>query len=206
MARNADINKLKAQSLAELVICEQRFVDAQQLIPAAEYMLLRWIAAMTAVEAHAAWERYAERRLIAALSHHPQHLIDENGIRGLKHMPVGLAGVLVRGGNRYFDFRSFGDLIGKGTRLLGKTHNPFQHTSAAERGYLDALSAIRNMIVHGSNAASVAYKKALRDVYGVKAAPSPGEFLNALDLRRKHSRRKRIHGLLAMVQNAILTS
>jgi hypothetical protein len=36
---------------------------------------------MTAVEIHAAWERYVEVRLVVALNHSPEHFLQENKSR-----------------------------------------------------------------------------------------------------------------------------
>jgi hypothetical protein len=160
---------------------------------------------MSAVEAHAVWERYAEQRLVVALAHHPSAFVAANGVRGLKRIPVGLASVLVRGGGKYFDFRSCSDLLNVGDRLVGRPQNPFRRLSPSQRDYLDALSAIRNLIVHQSEAALAAYKRALTAVYGMKARPAPDEFLTALDLRPTSPlhRQPRLHGLLAVLHTAI---
>jgi hypothetical protein len=94
------------------------------------------MAKMTAVEVYAIWERYAEMRLTVALAHHPEQLIKDNEIYGLKFIPLGLASVLVRGAGRYFDFRSCAELIDQGNRLVGKTKNPFQPVTKHQKDYL----------------------------------------------------------------------
>jgi hypothetical protein len=163
---------------------------------------------MTAVETHAIWERYAERRLIVGLALSPDHLIAENGIRGLRRMPIGLAEVVVRGGGRFFDFRSFDDLMGRATKLVGKSRNPFAPIAPDARDYLDTLAAIRNFIVHQSDASRVAYRAALRRTYSIASIPEPEEFLNAKDLRKGHrpTGSKRILGLIEIVRSAIASS
>ena len=98
---------------------------------------------MTAVEVHAVWERYAEQRLVAALNHSPAFFLNEHWIRGVTRIPSGLAAYAVRGGGRYFDFRSMSDLIDRSDRLLGRVANPFRAIHVNERDYLDALSSIR---------------------------------------------------------------
>src|SRR5213594_1462235 len=123
--RKPDLAILKGKTRGELISALQRFRGAEATLPQKEYLLLRWVAAMTAVELHAIWERYAERRLMAALAIHPAQLIADNGILGLKHVPIGLAEVIVRGGGRFIDFRSFEQLVGKATKLVGRSHNPF---------------------------------------------------------------------------------
>jgi hypothetical protein len=208
MPRRVDITALRTKTLQQIAQTEQRFAQSERIIPAPEYHFQRWVATMTAVEVHSIWERYAERRLVASLAHHPEHLVHENDIRGLARMPVGLANLLIRGGGRYFDFRSFDELLSKTIRIVGRTHNPFTPIATSVREYLDALAAIRNLVVHRSGAADVAYRRALRTTYGMTAIPSPEEFLNALDLRRAGGlgRRKRILGLIGQVRAAVQQS
>ena len=162
---------------------------------------------MTAVEVHGIWERYAEARLVAALNHRPAHFLDRYEVKGVSQIPVGLAQFIIRGGERYFNFRSIGELASKGDQLLGKDHNPFR-LSQRNRLYLNALSAIRNRIVHSSNASIKAYKEQLNLAYGTKSPSSPGEFLIVIDRRQSapivagHSR---LHGLIGVVRQEILT-
>lgn len=76
------------------------------------------------------------------------------------------------------------------------------------RQYLDALASIRNVVVHRSDAADVAYRRALKKTYSVVAAPEPEEFLSALDLRTTGSlgRKKRMVGLINQVRQAVQQS
>src|SRR6266511_3617181 len=132
--RKPDVGVLKTKTRSTLADALERFRGAEATLPAKEYLLLRWVAAITAIEVHAIWERYAERRLMVALAIHPGQLIADNGLLGLKHVP-------------------------------------------------DGLAAVRNDIVHRSDASSVSYRTTLRKVYGIKAAPDADEFLNAVDYR-----------------------
>jgi len=206
--RKPDVGVLKTKTRSTLADALERFRGAEATLPAKEYLLLRWVAAMTAVEVHAIWERYAERRLMVALAIHPGQLIADNGILGLKHVPIGLAEVIVRGGGRFIDLRSFEDLLGKATKLLGRTRNPFAAVPSRIREYVDGLAAVRNYIVHRSDASSVSYRTALRKVYGIKAAPDADEFLNAVDYRSTSIQKgqKRIIGLITAVAHAVTNS
>lgn len=204
MARPADLSGLRRRMLEQLTRASARYGSCREKLTA-DYLLVRWIASMTAVEAYVVWEQYAEARLIVALAHEPAEFIARHGIRGLRRIPVGLATVLARGGNRYFDFRSCADLIGKADKLVGKSHNPFRRLTQERQGYLDTLGAIRNSVVHKSETAVAAYKRQLAVVYGMRARPNPDEFLNALDLRANSPRRRepRLVGLIAVVESAI---
>jgi hypothetical protein len=170
-----------------------------------DYLMVRWIAQMTAVELHVVWERFAEDRLAAALNHNPSHFLEANQVLGIARVPNGLARFAVRGGERYFDFRSCSDLIERADRLVGTAGDPFRRIPAGDRKYLDVLSAIRNRVVHASDAAIAGYHRALRDVYGIRAAPEPNEFLNALDKRKGSPARmrSRLHGLALVLERTI---
>jgi len=161
MARSVNVPALKLRAQEDVSAALQRYADAAPLIDPAnpnQYNLLRWIAQMTAVEIHAIWERYVEDRLVAALNHNPNHFLLQNNIVGVTRMSRGFARFVVRGGNRFFDFRSLSDLLRKADLWLSKSRNPFRtltvpHHGYVDRDYIDALSTIRNVIVHGSDAA-----------------------------------------------------
>jgi hypothetical protein len=123
----------------------------------------------------------------------------------MKSIPIGLATALVRGGGKYFDFRSTSDLIDKGDRLVGRANNPFRNLSPDLRKYLDTLGAIRNYIVHQSDSALASYKGYLSSVYNVKSKPSPPEFLNAIDFRAgsPFRYRQRLRGIIKVVEKAV---
>ena len=159
---------------------------------------------MTAVEIYATWERYAETRLTIALSNHPEHFLREKNVRGVKRIPLGLATTLVTGRNKYFDFRSTDELIKHGRTMVGETKNPFDSLRPM-RGYLDALSTIRNYIVHQSEGALKAYKDKLSTVYGMTRYSFPTVFLNSIDRRSVSPARNkpRIIGLIKTVEKAI---
>lgn len=203
MPRRPDISRVKVNAKEDLDDTRTRYMTAHE--SNMDYLLVRWIASMTAVEVYAIWEWYAEERLTRALANSPRHFLEENDIRGLKSIPIGLATVLVRGGNRYFDFRSTGDLIDKANRLVGKSENPFRNLPTQVKRYLDTLGAIRNYVVHQSDSALVSYKKYLTEVYNIKSKPEPDEFLNAIDKRASSLTRfkPRLVGLMGTVKQAI---
>jgi hypothetical protein len=203
MPRPVDLSKVKSKAVNSLNLSIARYEGASKAnLP---YGSLRWIAAMTAVEVHAVWERYVEHRLVAALNHHPETFLAENGVKGIKLVSSGLAAYLVRGGAKYFDFRSTSELFDKGDHLVGKGNNPFRQLKKRERDYLDALAAIRNHVVHRSAASAVAYRRALERVYSSKSKPQVEEFLNAKDFRASSPARykSRLRGLVVIVKAAI---
>jgi hypothetical protein len=201
MTRIVNLPALKTTSANQVSEAMARYESAEEL----HYVMQRWVARMTAVELHAIWERYAERRLVTALNHAPEHFIVENNVKGVKRISAGLAFYLVRNGGRYFDFRSIGELLSKGDALLGKDGNPFRQLSQHDRHYIDALASIRNCVVHGSEAATAAYKRSLKTVYAIQSAPGPDEFLNAKDFRASSPMRyaSRLHGLAMVVSHGI---
>jgi hypothetical protein len=200
MPRTVDVVALKKASIAEINYAMNRY---SHFAAGLDYLFQRWIAQMTAVEIHAIWERYVETRLVAALNHAPQHFLKDQNIKGVSRISSGFAYYIVRGGGRFFDFRSTAELVRKANGWLGKAENPFRSLPAAE--YIDCLAAIRNYVVHRSTASVTAYKRHLESVYGISAAPAPEEFLHAKDNRAGSPARyeSRLHGIAAVVVNAI---
>lgn len=201
MPRKIDLRVLRKKSAQDVIKAIQRY-DAGSALG---YYWGRWIARMTAVEIHAVWERYVETRLVAALNHNPRHFLKEQEITGVARISPGFARYIIRSGNRFFDFRSTADLIGKANRWLGSTANPFNALSANDRKYIDCLAAVRNFVVHGSDASWAAYKQSLRSVYGIKSAPKPDEFLHAKDWWTPSPARykKRLHVLAEVIERVI---
>jgi hypothetical protein len=202
MPRRISLARIKKRATRELAEATARHKSTTESL---DYLLVRWIAQMTAVEFHAAWERYVEDRLVVALNHNPEHFLEENDIKGVRGVSSGLASYIVRGGGRYFDFRSMSDLLDKTDRWIGKEKNPFRSVPESDRLYLDALAAIRNRVVHQSAASNLTYKRSLKSVYGIKSAPLAEEFLHAKDYRKSSPARyeSRLGGLAAVVRRAI---
>jgi hypothetical protein len=204
MPRTIDLRRLKATTVAGIDKSKKRIDDATQA--KLHYFLLRWMCQMTAVEVHQAWERYVEMRLIAALNHDPRHFLAAQNIKGVSRVSYGLATYIIRGGNRYFDFRSMGELIDKAETWVAV--NMFRALPASDRNYIDALAAIRNCVVHRSDAAMRAYRRSLGQVYGIKSAPEPAEFLYAKDTRNTSPARYqiRLYGLMTVVRRSVLST
>jgi hypothetical protein len=186
----------KKNALARLFMCGLRLRDMRD-DPG-------WVAAMTAVELHSTWERYAERRLALALYKHPATFLASNNMNRMRKIPLGLASALVRGG-RYFDFRSTGDLIKRGTELVGEVSNPFRKLPTHTRKYLDALASMRNHIVHESDHARSQFNKRIAEIYGAKQNRHIHGFLSAVDNRADSpaNGKPRIVGLMKIVKDAI---
>ncbi|WP_316206203.1 MULTISPECIES: hypothetical protein [unclassified Bradyrhizobium] len=207
MPRKIDLTKLKQRAHKEIKSLLDRIQHAED--SKFDYLLIRWMSAMTAVELHGIWERYAENRIVAGLNHDSSHFICEEAISGVSHVTVGLASFIVRGGNKYFDFRSMADLISKADRWMGPSQkNPFRSLTVHDRNYIDALAAIRNCVVHGSDAARSTYRTKLKSVYGILYTPEPDEFLNAKDSRAVSPLRyqTRLKGIASVIQRSIAQS
>lgn len=199
--RKADIPNLKSTSIKQIDAVVKRLKEVQEQ----QYMLSRWVAQMSVVEIHSVWERYAEKRLAATLNRDATYFIAEQEIKGVQHVSLGLASFVVRGGARFFDFRSAGELITKSDRLLGNSQNPFRRLTMPQRDYIDCMAAIRNCVVHGSEHSQARYRQHLKAIYGISSAPAPDEFLNAVDNRGASPARyqKRIVGIATVVNAAI---
>jgi hypothetical protein len=205
MPKKTSLVRFRTSAQAEVTELRTRLNALTAALPPASIEHIRWVAHMTAVELHVVWERYAEGRLVIALNHFPTHFLTVNSVRGVKILPVDLADYLVRGGAKYFDFRSIDDLIDKGKRLLAPSNNPFAAMGKAHKEHLDALAALRNYVVHKSESSRVAYKRHLAKVFGIKSAPSAGEFLDSIDHRNGSpcKGQKRIFTFFHYVNDAI---
>jgi hypothetical protein len=203
MARKFDLKKLRSEAQADLR--EAISIVTKASINPAEYLFARWACKMVAVDIHAVWERFVEDRAAAALNHDPHHFLKENGVKGVTNISSGLAYYIVRGGARYFDFRNMSDLWGKSDQWFSKATIPFRKVSGTDVPYIDALSAIRNCVAHGSDAAETSYKKHLQTCFGIKSVPKPGEFLLAKDFRASSPLRYsyRILVLINVLERAI---
>src|SRR5260370_37569 len=144
MPRKADLKTRQKEAISEILAAMRRYDESSGF----NYFMRRWIAQMTAVAIHGTWERYVEIRLVTALNHHPKNLIREQNMIGVSAIPVGLARYIVRGGKRFFDFRSMSELINKADHLLGNEANPFRAIDTMNGVYVDCLAAIRNHVVH----------------------------------------------------------
>ena len=204
MARTIDVPGLKTGSIRSLHGASNRLGYIGTAESEHELVFQRWVYAMTAVEIHSIWERYVERRLVAALNHDAGHFIDKEELKGVTRVSAGFAFYIVRSGQKYFDIRSSGELLDKSDKLLGQP-NPFRALTLNVRNYLDAMYAIRNLVVHGSTAAMTAYNREMNSKYGVRYPPKPGEFLCAIERRAgaPGRGRTRLSGIISVVTDAI---
>lgn len=210
MVRRMNLSRLKEHSNASLRKLENQLgfltsgwskdYGLQQEKDAEE-----WIVRMAVIDLHSVWERFAEDRLAVGLNHHPIYFLERNEVRGISHISKGLAYYLVRGGLRYFDFRSMAELLRKGDDLLSRDLNPFRHILPELRNSLDILAVLRNYVVHGSAASELAYKKTIMKNYRFSATPQIQDFLGRLDRRPKSRARNRpyIVGFFRVVGSAI---
>jgi hypothetical protein len=181
MSRRIDVFVIRRNTEDDIKEALDRFKRYENKRPALDD--LRWYSCMTLISLHASWERFAERRLVASLNSNPGYFLTENGVRGIKHIPAGLAQIIVTGGNKYFDFRSYSDLVQRADKLLSRANNPFITVSKVCQDHLDVMSTIRNLIVHESDASWDSYKRKLKAVFGITSAPTAGEFLDSIDRR-----------------------
>lgn len=204
MPKKIDLRALRKKSASEVRDLISRYEATANM----DYIWRRWFATLIAVELHAVWERYVETRLVAALNHSPKHFLEEENIAGIKRISPGFARYIVRGGRNFFDFRSMSELMAKANRWLGKSANPFASLTATDRAFIDCLAAVRNHVVHGSDASFSAYKRSLRSVFNIKTAPGPPEFLNAKDwwTRSPARYKSRLHVLAEVVERTILNT
>jgi hypothetical protein len=181
MSGRVNLAALEKSSTQQIHHCVRMYSEIRLIF---DHYPNRWASQFAAVELHAIWERFAEKRLIAALNHNAAHFLEQNAAKGVKRVPLGLASYIVRGGRRFFDFKNSSDLISIGDRLLSPLGNPFRELTEKQKLYINCLATIRNRIVHRGDAADHSYRKFLRGApYRMKFVPDPDEFLNATDKR-----------------------
>lgn len=206
MPKTISVKALKQDAVKDVDLALDRYDNVPKPAKGDDnaYWFKAWVAQMTVVELNAIRESYCEERLVAALNNFSQHFLTTNRAKGIRRIPAGLAGYIVRGGRSYLDFRSSGDLLKKSDDLLTKSKNPFDPLRKDHK-YIDLLSAVRNRVVHYSHASWVKYKQALREVYDIHSAPETQEFLQALDKRMvsRARRKSRLHGIAKKLIEAI---
>ena len=210
MARRMNLSRLKKEAKTSLKQLEDQlgFLTSgwsEDYALQIEEDASKWISRMSVVDVHSVWERFAEDRLATALNHEPKYFLECHEVRGVSHISKGLAYYIVRGGLRYFDFRSMGDLIGKADYCVGQDLNPFRKIPPERRKYLDILATVRNFVVHGSVASEAAYKATIVKNYGLSAAPKVQDFLGKIDRRQESLAQNRPHllGFIRVVDSAI---
>lgn len=204
MPRKTDVSNLRRKTeneLNELVNLWHKLCGATPLAIDEK----RWIACMILVNLQAIWERFAEKRLVSVINHSPEHFLLQNDVRGIKKIPVGLAYALIRRGGKYFDFRSYSELIDISKKLVGDSINPFPVLKGSIDEYLDTIAVVRNYIVHKSDSAYIAYKKRMKDKYSMYYPSGPGEFLLSIDYKEDSLKKNesRIYGFFEAVKKAV---
>jgi hypothetical protein len=206
MPRTMNVRALKQKAIGAIRDALARYENApgSNSDTSSEYWFKAWVAKMIAVEVNTAWESYVERRLTAALNHQPKHFLSSIRATGVRRIPVGLADYIIRGGRPYFGIRGIAELLNRADDLLSPSKNPFG-TLKKDHEYIDMLGAVRNHVVHDSDASWARYKSVLRKIYSLRSAPEPEEFLHAIDNRKASParRKSRLHGISKKLIEAI---
>ncbi|TGK04026.1 hypothetical protein EHO59_10950 [Leptospira semungkisensis] len=204
MPKKADVNNLRRKTeveLSEVVARYKKFNELQSLTVEDN----RWVVCMILVNLQSIWERFAEKRLVSVINHSPDHFLLENNVRGIKKIPVGLAFALIRKGGKYFDFRSYNELIEISKRMVGVDANPFPILKGSLDEYLDTIAIVRNYIVHKSDSSFTSYKRRMKEKYLMSYPSGPGEFLLSIDYKDNSIKKNepRINGFFEAVKQAI---
>jgi hypothetical protein len=99
------------------------------------------------VLAYSHWERFVERLFCAHLSQEISQLGRHFGLSIEGRVTGPMAEALIAG-ERYFDFKSYGDLKDRAKKLL--VRHRFAKAKDADRKAIDEMIALRNQILHRS--------------------------------------------------------
>ncbi|MBU0692168.1 hypothetical protein KKH18_10215 [bacterium] len=123
----------------------------------------------------ASFENFVERVIVGGINNDTSVFANATGIKLPKHLSDEVCFYLVEGG-RYFDFRDFGDLVGKmRNQYLGKEHFSVKalESKTSFKITINRLFALRNLAAHESDQSRRCAQKALGKSY----KPMPGVWI-----------------------------
>jgi hypothetical protein len=163
------------RSFAEKVIKAQRVIStAEEKRDLAESTLLRLVAN---------WESFLNEHLVDCINRDPTILSTFFGVTVPRNPSKDLCHALIFG-ERYRDFRTFGELTHFSGKLLPQPSNPFIAVTRAHRDGLDEAYKIRNYLSHYSARSRRVLMAMYRRQYGMDRFLEPGQFLLAYNARR----------------------
>ena len=140
----------------------------------AESVLLRLVAN---------WESFINEQLVDCVNRDPTSLSTFFGVRIPANPSKDLCHALIFG-ERYRDFRTFGDLIDFSGRVLPDESNPFRAVSRPHRATIDEAYKMRNYLSHYSSKSRRSLMTMYRRHHNMSRFLEPGQFLCAYSAKR----------------------
>ena len=182
--RKADLkhnHRLLDESVARYRAFLERIIAAQRVISSIQEK--RDIAESVLLRLCANWESFVDEHLVDCVNVDPSRLEEFLGVLPPTHPSKNLCTALIYG-DRYRDFRGFGELKGFSKRLLPDASNPFLQVTSSQAKRIDEVYKIRNYLSHYSARAKRSLHHMYRDKYEMSNFLEPGHFLLAYSAAR----------------------
>ena len=140
----------------------------------AESVLLRLVAN---------WESFINEQLVDCVNRDPTSLSTFFGVSIPANPSKDLCHALIFG-ERYRDFRTFGELIDFSGKVLPDKSNPFRAVSRPHRAAIDEAYKMRNYLSHYSSKSRRSLMTMYRRQYNMSRFLEPGQFLLAYSAKR----------------------
>jgi len=160
--------------ISKIISARHVVTSAQEKRDVAESVLIRLCAN---------WESFVDAHLVACVNRDHSQLPDFFGVQIPPNPSWDLCHALIFG-DKYRDFRSFGDLKGFTKKILPDRSNPFLAISSAHTAKIDEIYKIRNYLSHYSAKAKRSLRRIYKSVYKMKRFLEPGQFVLAYEARR----------------------
>jgi len=154
-----------------------RILDAKRVIKNKFEKLELVEAFVLRVAVH--WEILVEDDIIASLNRDSSVYSSELGLRLRKHLTRDESEAILIG-HRSLDFKSVGDAKKFAKRYLVDRYNPFKLIPKDIASKIDRFFVIRNYLAHYSSSSKRAYTRMIKNFYGLRKIPEPGNFLIAI--------------------------
>ena len=169
------------QALARYRAFIKKIIEAQRVIGSTQEK--RDVAESVVLRLCAHWERFVDGHLVDCVNRDYSQLSSFFGVTIPKHPSMDLCQALLFG-EKYRDFKSFGDLKGFTKKVLPETSNPFLQISDAHGKRIDEVYKIRNYLSHYSARARRSLNDMYKREYKMQRFLEPGQFLLAFNARR----------------------
>lgn len=169
------------KSLARYHQFMDKILNAQRVVSTAQEK--RDIAESVILRLCAHWEQFVDEHIVDCVNCDHSQLGEFLGANIPKNPSRSLCQALLYG-DRYRDFRSFGELKGFSKRVLPHGSNPFMAIKKPHSEKIDEVYKLRNYLSHYSATAIRSLRQMYSTKYRITNFLKPGQFLLAYDAKR----------------------